>query len=157
MLRPLFAVLPLDIRSLGYRARAAAWGRADAALSGVWRFSAATARRGVARVLRPVAALPGCVARAAAFCAFCSTCAAGSGVQRFCRRFSCDFRLGASLGFVSVTPSGVLKQFRFLTCGAGSNPESRVFQITNSGGVLLPMSPSRRDLGVSGSIPLSLI
>ena len=62
MLRPIFAVLPLDIRSLGCRARAEACGSADAALSGVQRFSAATARPGVARVLRPVAALPGCVA-----------------------------------------------------------------------------------------------
>ena len=42
--------------SHGCRARAAAWGRADAALSGVQRFSAATARPRVAGVLRPVAA-----------------------------------------------------------------------------------------------------
>ena len=85
MLRPIFAVLPLDIHSLCYRARVSVWGSADAALGGVQRFSPATARRGVARVLRPVAAVPGCVARAAA-CG--STWAAGSGVQRFWRRFS---------------------------------------------------------------------
>ena len=109
MLRPIFAVLPLDIRSLGYRARAAAWGSADAALSGVQRFSAATARPGVARVLRPVAALPGCVARAA--CG--STWAAGSGVQRFLRRFSCEIRLGAALGFVCGPSRGCAKEFGF--------------------------------------------
>ena len=78
-------MLPLNIRSPGYRARAAACGSAEASFSGVQRFSAATARPRVARVLRPVAALPGCVARAAA-CG--STWAAGSGVQRFWRRFS---------------------------------------------------------------------
>ena len=78
MLRPIFAVLPLDIRSLGYRARAAACGSADAALSGVQRFSTAVARTAVARVLRPVAALPGCVASGP-----------GSGV---CSAFGGDFR-----------------------------------------------------------------
>ena len=108
MLRPIFAVLPLDIRSLGYRARAAAWGRADAALSGVQRFSAATARPRVARVLRPVAALPGCVARAAAFCAFCSTCAAGSGVQRFWRRFSFEILTRRVVMDLLRSPSRVL-------------------------------------------------
>ena len=110
MLRPIFAVLPLDIRSLGYRARAAAWGSADAALRGVQRFSAATARRGVARVLRPVAALPGCVARAAA-CG--STWAAGSGVQHFWLLFSCEFRLGGYLAFVCGPSRGCAKEFGF--------------------------------------------
>ena len=117
MLRPIFAVLPLDIRSLGYRARAAAWGSADAALSGVQRFSAATARPRAAHVLRPVAALPGCVARAAA-CG--STWAAGSGVQRFWRQFSCEIRLGASLGFVCGPSRGRAKEFEFF------DPRSRV-------------------------------
>jgi len=98
-------VLPLDIRSLGYRARAAAWGRADAALSGVQLGSPATARRGVARVLRPVAALPGCVARAAA--SF-STWAAGSGVQRFLRRFSFEIRTRGVVMDLLRSPSRVL-------------------------------------------------
>ena len=140
MLRPIFAVLPLDIRSLGYRARAAAWGRADAALGGVQRFSAATARRGVARVLRPVAALPGCVARAAA-------CGRGGAwqwcVQRFWRRFSCEIRLGASLGFVCVPRAGVRRGLNFLTRGDRSKPESRVLLISNSGGALSPTLPKR--------------
>ena len=83
--RPIFAVVPLDIPSLCYRARAVACLSVGAALSPVQRLCAATARRGVARVLRPVAALPGCVARAAA-CG--STWAAGSGVQRFWQQFS---------------------------------------------------------------------
>ena len=99
MLRPIFAVLPLDIRSLGYRARAAACGSADATLSGVRRFSAATARPRVARVLRPVAALHGCVARAAA-CGSAWAWAPGSGVQRFWLLFSCKIRLGEPLGIV---------------------------------------------------------
>ena len=134
MLRPIFAVLPLDIRSLGYRARAAAWGRADAALSGEQRFAAATARRGVARVLRPVAALPGCVARAAA-CG--STWAAGSGVQRFWVPFSCEIRLGASLVLVCGPSRGCAKEFGiFDPPPRGSNRGSRVFTDTNSGGAL---------------------
>ena len=78
MLRPIFAVLPLDIHSLCYRARVSVWGSADAALGGVQRFSPATARLGFARVLRPVAALPGCVASGP-----------GSGV---CSAFGGDFR-----------------------------------------------------------------
>ena len=110
MLRPIFAVLPLDIHSLCYRARVSVWGSADAALGGVQRFSPATARLGFTRVLRPVAALPGCVARAAA-CG--STWAAGSGVQRFWRRFSCEIRLGASLGFVCGPSRGSAKEFGF--------------------------------------------
>ena len=122
MLRPIFAVLPLDIPSLGYRARAAEWGRADAALSGVQRFSAATARRGVARVLRPVAALPGCVARAAA-CG--STWAAGSGVQRFWLLFSCEIRLGESLGNVCGPSRGCETEFGFF------DPRSRGPHVKN--------------------------
>ena len=109
MLRPIFAVLPLDIPSLCYRARAAVWGSADAALSGVQRFSAATARPRAAHVLRPVAALPGCVARAAA-CG--STWAAGS-VQRFWLLFSCDIRLGESLGNVCGPSRGCEKKLVF--------------------------------------------
>ena len=95
MLRPIFAVLPLDIRSLGYRARAAAWGSADAALGGVQRFSAATARRGVARVLRPVAALPGCVARA------------GVWQHLGCWQRVCAALLAAI--FVRISPRGVFR------------------------------------------------
>ena len=97
MLRPIFAVLPLDIHSLCYRARVSVWGSADAALGGVQRFSPATARLGFARVLRPVAAL----------------WAAGSGVQRFWRGFSCEIRLVASLGLVSGPSRGVPKEFGF--------------------------------------------
>ena len=110
MLRPIFAVLPLDIPSLGYRTRAAEWGRADAALSGVQRFSAATARRGVARALRPVAALPGCVARAAACGACGSTWAAGSGVQRFWRRFSFEIPTPHVVIDLLRSPSRVLSR-----------------------------------------------
>ena len=114
MLRPIFAVLPLDINSLCYRARVSVWGSADAALGGVQRFSPATARLGFTRVLRPVAALPGYVARAAA-------CGRGGAwqwcVQRFWRRFSCEIRLGASLGFVCVPRAGVRRSLDFLTRG----------------------------------------
>ena len=81
------------------------WGSADAAVSGVKRFCPETARRGVARVLRPVAALPGCVARAAA--SF-STWAAGSGVQRFLRRFSFEIRTRGVIIDVLRSPSRVL-------------------------------------------------
>ena len=140
MLRPIFAVLPLDIHSLCYRARVSVWGSADAALGGVQRFSPATARLGFARVLRPVAALPGCVrvARAAACGSTWQWC-----VQRFWRRFSCEIRLGASLGFVCVPRAGVRRGLDFLTRGDRSKPESRVLLISNSGGVLSPTHPKR--------------
>ena len=122
MLRPIFAVLPLDIHSLCYRARVSVWGSADAALGGVQRFSPATARRCVARVLRPVAALPGCVARAAA-CG--STWAAGSGVQRFWLLFSCEIRLGESLGNVCGPSRGCETEFGFF------DPRSRGPHVKN--------------------------
>ena len=120
MLRPIFAVLPLDIRSLGYRARAAAWGSADAALSGVQRFSVATACPRVARgcgvcgsadaSLSGVQRFSPATARLAplsrACCNLRASCVSNwdavSGVyQRFLAAISCEIRLVASLGIVS--------------------------------------------------------
>ena len=124
MLRPIFAVLPLDIHSLCYRARVSVWGSADAALGGVQRFSPATARLGFARVLRPVAALPGCVARAAA--SF-STWAAGSGVQRFLRRFSFEIRTRGVVMDLLRSPSRVLIEVGDFDSRRGANPPKRVF------------------------------
>ena len=126
-------MLPLDIRSLGYRARAAACGSADAALSGVQRFSAATARPRVARVLPPVAAL---------------------GLVEVCSAFVGDFRAKFAsplfYGLFAVPRAPVRRSLDFLTRGDGSILDSRVLPITNSGGVLSQMPPSAVEIWIIG-------
>ena len=73
-------------------------------------------------MLLPVAALHGCVGRAAA-CG--STWAAGSGVQRFWLLFSCEIRLGESLGNVCGPSRGCETEFGFF------DPRSRGPHVKN--------------------------
>ena len=67
-----------------------------------------------------------------------STGAAGSGVQRFWRRFSCEIRLVASLGIVSGPSRGVPKEFGFFD-------PLRPGQITNHGFLQIQIQGARFD------------
>ena len=80
-----------------------------------------------ARVLRPFAVVSASARLSCACWLAAPPEAAGSGVQRFWRGFSCEIRLVASLGLVSGPSRGVPKEFGFfdpLRVG-----ESRVFLI----------------------------
>ena len=72
-----------------------------------------------------------------------STGAAGSGVQRFWRRFSCEIRLVASLGLVSGPSRGVPKEYGFFD---PLRKASRVLHLANSRCTVRPICPRNSQL-----------
>ena len=75
-----------------------------------------------------------------------STGAAGSGVQRFWRRFSSEIRLVASLGIVSGPSRGVPKEFGFFDPQRKVKSLSRVFFIAPTECIVPPIFPRNSQL-----------